>query len=120
MRKLVSFGLTTLACSLAATVALAHAFLDHATPGVGATVSSAPGELQLSFTQDIVAALSGVTLAAADGAAVPAAKAVAGPANTLHVKLGRALGPGSYTVSWHVVSIDTHPTSGKYRFTVGP
>ena len=121
MRHLLSFCATaTLACTLAATCALAHAFLDHATPGVGATVSSVPGELQLSFTQDIVPALSGVTVSAAGGGAVPTGKAVAGPANTLHVRLGRALPPGSYTVSWHVVSVDTHPTSGKYRFTIAP
>ena len=120
MRHLLPVCVATLGCTLATTYALAHAFLDHATPGVGATVSSAPGELQLSFTQDIVPALSGVTLAAAGGGALPPRHPGVGPAHPLPVRRGRALAPGSYTVSWHVISVDTHPTSGKYRFTVAP
>ena len=110
----------TLAATLATTCAFAHAFLDRAMPGVGATVGTGPSELELTFTQDVVPALSGVTLATAGGGSVATAKPVPGPANTLHVKLGRALGPGTYVVSWHVVSVDTHPTSGKYRFIVAP
>jgi methionine-rich copper-binding protein CopC len=107
---------------LATTAALAHAFLDHAVPGVGATVSSAPAELRLSFTQNIVPAFSSVKLAAAGGAIIPTDKAAleAGSANTLHVKLPKALTPGTYIVSWHVVSVDTHPTSGTYKFTIAP
>jgi len=111
-----------LATVLASTSAFAHAFLDHATPGVGATVKSAPGELQLSFTQNIVPAFSGVTLKAAGGGEIPVGKATldTGSANTLQVKLGKALTPGTYIVSWHVVSVDTHPTSGTYKFTIAP
>jgi methionine-rich copper-binding protein CopC len=107
---------------LASTSAFAHAFLDHATPGVGATVTSAPAELQLSFTQSIVPAFSGVKLAAESGAKIPASKAAleAGSANTLHVKLTKALAAGTYIVNWHVVSVDTHPTSGTYKFTIAP
>jgi len=30
------------------------------------------------------------------------------------------LPPGIYTVIWHVTSIDTHKTEGRYQFTVGP
>ena len=61
-------------------------------------------------------------IAAAGGGAVPAAKAAADPANpaVLHVRLGRALMPGVYVVNWHVVSVDTHKTSGSYKFTVAP
>ena len=28
------------------------------------------------------------------------------------------LTPGSYTVKWHVVSVDGHKTEGSYRFSV--
>jgi methionine-rich copper-binding protein CopC len=106
----------------AATGAFAHAFLDRASPGVGATVNGAPSELELRFTQNIVVAFSGVTIAAANGGAISAGKATIDPSNpnTLHVRLGHALKPGTYVVSWHVVSVDTHPTSGTYQFTVAP
>ena len=102
----------------ASTAASAHAFLEHAVPGVGSTVGSSPAELELSVTQSIVPALSRVTMASGGGA-VAVGKAT-GSGNTLHVRFGRALPPGTYTVTWHVVSVDTHPTSGSYRFTVAP
>lgn len=108
-----------LACGLA-TAASAHAFLDHATPGVGVTVQGAPSELELHFTQDVVVAFSGVSLKSEGGQAVPVGKPSVGPANTLHVRLGHALKPGTYVVSWHVVSVDTHHTQGTYKFTVAP
>ena len=57
MQKLLKpFIVAFLASSLAATAALAHAFLDHATPGVGTTVSGSPSELVISFTQGVVVA----------------------------------------------------------------
>jgi methionine-rich copper-binding protein CopC len=108
------------ASSLATASASAHAFLDHAVPGVGMTVSGSPHELRLYFTQGVVTAFSGVSVVSSTGASIPASKPVNDPSDqqTLIVRLGRALGPGTYTVSWHVVSVDTHPTSGTFHFTV--
>lgn len=122
MRNLRTLVLAVVACVFAATAAFAHAFLDHAVPAVGATVSASPSELELVFTQNIVPAFSGVEIAAAGGGAIPAAKPTADPGNpsVLHVRLGHALKPGVYIVSWHVVSVDTHRTSGNYKFTVAP
>jgi methionine-rich copper-binding protein CopC len=120
MQKLLkSFVVTVLASSLATTAAFAHAFLDHATPAVGATVSGSPSELVLSFTQGVVTAFSSVSVSG-DGGSVPASKPVNDPSNQqiIHVRLGHALKPGSYTVTWHVLSVDTHRTEGSYRFTV--
>jgi copper resistance protein C len=106
----------------AATAAWAHAFLDHSVPAVGATVSGSPGELELSFTQNIVPAFSGADIALAAGGAVPAGKPTfeSGSPNVMHVRLGHPLKPGVYVVSWHVVSVDTHRSSGSYKFTVAP
>src|SRR5208282_5372320 len=79
MKNFRTFILAAFACAFAATAALAHAFLDHAVPGVGATVSASPGELELSFTQNIVAAFSGVEIAEAGGGSVPVGKPVVDP-----------------------------------------
>jgi hypothetical protein len=120
MQRLLKALLSTLfVCSLAS-VAFAHAFLDHATPGVGGTVQGGLGELDLTFTQDIVIAFSGVSLKTEAGQAIPVGKPSVGPANTLHARIGRKLGPGTYVVSWHVVSVDTHHTEGTYKFTITP
>jgi methionine-rich copper-binding protein CopC len=122
MQSIRTAILAAFACVLAATAAYAHAFLDHAVPAVGATVSGSPGEIELVFTQNIVPAFSGVEIAAAGGGAVPAAKAAADPANpaALHVRFGQPLKPGVYVVNWHVVSVDTHKSSGSYKFAVAP
>ena len=109
-----------LATSLAATPAFAHAFLDHGVPGVGMTVSGPVRELRLWYTQGVVTAFSAVSVTSSTGAAIPASKPVNDPSDqqTVIVRLGRALGPGTYTVSWRVLSVDTHTTTGTFHFTV--
>jgi methionine-rich copper-binding protein CopC len=121
-RFLIFSTVAIFACALAATSAFAHAFLERAVPGVGATVNASPSELQLNFTQNIVLAFSGVQLATAEGAAIPTGKPVLDPGNpnALHVPLGQPLKPGVYAVSWHVLSVDTHPSKGTYKFTITP
>ena len=32
----------------------------------------------------------------------------------------KSLPPGTYLVSWHVVSVDTHPTEGTFTFDIKP
>jgi copper resistance protein C len=119
MQRLLTLTVA-LAGVLAATPAFAHAFLDHAIPAVGGTVTGSPRQLQITYTENIVLPFCGVRIAAANGAAVPASKPRLGAPNELVVKLGRALKPGTYVVSWHVVSVDTHHTQGTYKFTVAP
>ena len=110
------------AYGVATTTAFAHAFLEKAIPGVGTTVRLSPSELQLDFSQNIVPAFSGVTITAFDGKRIPSAKPVLDRAkqNVLHIRLGHALRAGIYVVTWHVVSVDTHRTSGTYKFTISP
>jgi methionine-rich copper-binding protein CopC len=111
---------TAIASSLVATSASAHAFLDHAVPGVGMTVSGSPHELRLYFTQGVVTAFSHVHVVSAAGAAIPASKPVGDPSDQtiVIVRLGHALPPGTYSVTWYVVSVDTHTTQGTFSFTV--
>ena len=115
MRKLLIVSL--LIAPLATTAAHAHAFLDHASPAVGSSVSSAPGQVVLTFTQNLEASFSTATVTGPGGASVATGKAqVSG--NTMTVGL-KALGPGSYKVHWHALSVDTHSTEGTFTFHVG-
>jgi copper resistance protein C len=111
---------TTIACSLAATSVFAHAFLDHAIPSVGGTVGGPVRELRLWYTQGVVTAFSSVTVTSAAGGSIPTSKPVNDPSDQqqIVVRLGRALGPGTYTVNWRALSVDTHTTTGSFRFTV--
>ena len=102
---------------LGATVARAHAFLDHAEPRVGSTVEPAPHELSLSFTQDLEPAFSSVEVRDASGTKVDQGKARIS-ASSMRIGL-KPLPPGSYTVHWRALSVDTHKTEGSFNFHVG-
>lgn len=106
-----------LTMALGAPAARAHAFLDHASPLVGSTVSAAPHEVSLTFTQNLEPAFSSVTVTDASGAQVSQGKAqISG--STMRVGL-KALSPGSYRVRWRALSVDTHTTEGSFTFHVG-
>jgi methionine-rich copper-binding protein CopC len=103
-----------LVSTLAAT---GHAFLDHAEPRVGSTVRAAPREVTLWFTQNVEPAFSTFTVADDSGQRVDAGKpSISG--TVVHVPL-RAIRPGTYQVTWRVLSVDTHTTEGRFSFTVG-
>jgi copper resistance protein C len=108
------------ATSLPAPAAFAHAFLDHAVPGVGMTVTGPVRELRLWYTQGVVTAFSHVHVVSDAGAVIPAGKPVNDPSDQqiVIVHLGRALGPGGYSLTWQVTSVDTHVTQGTFHFTV--
>ncbi len=103
--------------ALAPIAAQAHAFLDHASPLVGSTVPAAPHEVVLAFTQNLEPAFSTAQVTDSSGTRVDQGKAqVSG--NTMTVGL-KSLGPGSYKVRWHALSVDTHTTEGAFTFHVG-
>jgi len=101
--------------------AMAHAFLDHAEPRVGATVGKSPDEVKLWFTQQPEHAFSSIQVSDANGKAVDRNDTHTDPndSRALIVSLP-ALPPGTYKVVWHVLSIDTHRTQGDFMFTIKP
>jgi len=101
---------------LGSTAAKAHAQLDHASPAVGATVSSSPGQVTLSFTQNLEPKFSGGQVLSSSGARMDAGSSASG--NTMRISV-KGLPPGTYTVRWHVLSVDTHKTQGSFSFRVG-
>ena len=98
--------------------ASAHAFLLHANPAAGATLSSAPKSLTLDFSEALEPTFSNVNVVDAAGHPVVAA-ASAASGTKMSVTL-QPLKPGTYSVAWHALSVDTHRTQGSFRFTVKP
>jgi len=99
--------------------AWAHAFLDHAEPKVGSTITSAPVELKLWFTQDIEPAFSSIEVQDADGKEVDKKDSHLDAKNKSLLTVSvLPLQPGTYMVLWHVVSVDTHKTQGHFQFTI--
>src|ERR1700692_3277908 len=89
--------------------AWAHAFLDHASPAVGSSVPASPPVVTLWFTQDLEPAFSGVTVTDEAGQRVDLGKAQIPQGSPDELQIGlKPLTPGTYLVSWHVVSVDTH------------
>ena len=118
MKNLPKIAIVLIAILLPA-AAHAHAFLDHASPRVGSTVAPAPRELLLWFTEKLEPAFSTVEVRNAQGAVVSSKAQVAGSDGTeLRVPL-KALPPGTYSVTWRVLSVDTHRTQGNFTFHVG-
>lgn len=107
-----------LAISCAATPALAHAFLQHAEPGAGATLRAPPNRVVLTFSEKLEPAFSGIAVTDSSDRNVEAAAPTIG-GNAMAAQL-RPLPLGRYRVVWHVVSVDTHRTEGAYSFTVRP
>ena len=98
----------------------AHAFLDHASPAVGSSVPTGPTVVTLWFTQDLEPAFSDVTVTNEAGQRVDLGNAHIPQGSPAELQIGlKPLPPGTYLVSWHVVSVDTHPTEGTFTFAVG-
>src|SRR5262249_4701790 len=98
------------------TMSEAHAFLDHAEPRVGSTVSP-PSALTLQFTEPLEPALCRVEVLGPGGKTMTTSAVEHPSPATLRVALP-SLPPGEYTVHWAIVSVDTHPTEGRFTFSV--
>jgi copper resistance protein C len=117
MHRSSLFGIIPLLLLLATGEVSAHAMLDHAEPRVGNKVASPPNAVTLWFTQKVEAAFSTITVTNAAGERVDTGKTrVSG--NQMSVGL-RPGGSGTYHVTWHVLSVDTHRTDGNFTFQVG-
>ena len=110
--------LAVTAVMLCATPALAHAFLNHADPGAGASLAQSPKEIALNFTEKLEPTFSGVSVNDGAGHDVEAASPViSGTSITVALK---PLAAGTYHVAWRAVSVDSHRTEGSYSFSIGP
>lgn len=100
--------------------ASAHAALIATEPGQDAVVATVPAVVSLTFGEPVVVAPGGVRVFDPDGAEVDDGHAVhlRSPA-TVGVRLASRSPPGSYTVSWRVISADSHPVAGAFIFSVG-
>jgi copper resistance protein C len=104
------------------TGAVAHAFLDNATPKVGSVVTTPPKTIRIQFTQRIEGAFSHIHLFAASGQEIATGPAAADPSDqaVLTAPITGTLAPGRYEVRWDVLSVDTHHTNGHFPFSYQP
>ena len=114
-RLFLSLGLFT-AC---ATLAKAHAFLDHADPKVGSTVKGSPSVVKIWFTEELEGAFSNIQVFDAKGAEVDRKNVEVDPAHKSLMSVSVPKLPnGTYKVAWSAVAVDTHHTTGTFTFEV--
>lgn len=96
--------------------AFAHAALLSAEPADGAALDGMPAQAVLHFNEPVSPLR--LQLALPDGRLEPLAQAAA-EGSSLQVPLPPRQAPGSYGLSWRVVSLDGHPVGGTLTFTLG-
>ncbi|MPV48971.1 hypothetical protein GCG21_02880 [Pseudactinotalea sp. HY160] len=111
-----AFAAALLLLPLLGAPALAHSALTGAVPGEGDQLASTPGEVTLTFNEDITDLGTEVIVTGPNGDILSAGKVeVEGP--TITQRLVSSRPAGAYTVTWRAVSADGHPISGEYTFT---
>jgi copper transport protein len=101
--------------------AYAHAQLVSSDPANGARLATAPSEIVLRFSERVNLVRDGIRLLNSDGTARPTAPPQISPTAPaeVHLPVPASLGTGAYTVSWRVVSADSHPIRGALLFAIG-
>ncbi len=99
--------------------AIAHAFLDHAVPPVGASLAASPAEARLWFSEKLELAFSRISVFDGHDSRVDRGDSSIDPGDGTQLRVSLPpLPPGSYKVVWRAVSVDTHVTEGNYRFNI--
>ncbi|WP_390899334.1 copper resistance CopC/CopD family protein [Streptomyces mirabilis] len=99
--------------------ASAHAALTGSDPQQGAVVSRAPAQVSLTFSEKVAMSDGSVRVLDPKGKRVDTGKATDLGGTTYGVKLHSGLPDGTFTVTYQVVSADSHPVSGAFTFSVG-
>jgi copper resistance protein C len=119
-RMIVAAVVLAVAVTLWAPTVQAHAFLDHASPAVGSSLPSAPSAVTMWFTQQLEPAFTTATVTDQAGNPVDTGPAQVNAKDPTELRVPlKKLPPGTYTVAWHALSVDTHTTTGHFIFTVG-
>ena len=117
LRAALTLLLGLLAIALPVTTASAHSTLIAISPKDGATVTTPPTRVVLTFNEDVNQQFSLIRVVDSSGADVTSgATAVNGAVVSRALQPG--LPPGTYTVTFKVVSSDGHPISQKSTFTI--
>jgi methionine-rich copper-binding protein CopC len=114
-------ALIGLAMLVQASPVFAHAFLERASPPVGSELPVSPSAVTITYTEGVEPDFSTIEVRSAQGVRVDNADLhlAGGEQTKLSVSLP-TLPPGQYTVIWHVTSVDTHKTEGRFAFSVRP
>lgn len=120
LRVLLLLCLAVLGALLAgAGPASAHAALTGSDPVQGAVADRAPTQVSLTFSEQVAMNDDSVRVLDPGGKPVQTGSPANVSGTTYAVQLKSGLAKGTYTVTYQVVSADSHPVAGAYTFSVG-
>ncbi|MFH0175141.1 copper resistance CopC/CopD family protein [Streptomyces cacaoi] len=99
--------------------ASAHAALTGSDPAQGVVVDKAPTQVSLTFSETVSMNDDSLRVLDPKGTRVDTAKPSEVSGTTYAVQLHSGLPDGTYTVTYQVVSADSHPVAGAYTFSIG-
>ncbi|MFC8348845.1 copper resistance CopC/CopD family protein [Streptomyces sp. NPDC057280] len=99
--------------------ASAHAALTGSDPQQGTVVDKAPDQISLTFSEKVAMSDGSLRVLDPKGKRVDQGKASNISGTTYAVQLHGGLPDGTYTVTYQVVSEDSHPVAGAYTFSIG-
>jgi copper transport protein len=107
-----------LAALTATPAAFAHAILEESTPSNNSVVRTSPKTVSLRFNEAVETAFGSIRVYDCGGGRVDAGKILRPTKDSVAVTIDRKLAQGSYTVTWRVISADSHPVAGAFVFNV--
>lgn len=99
--------------------ASAHAALLGSDPAQGSVVDKAPTQITLNFSEKVALSDGSFKVLDPKGQRVDTGKPAELTGTMYGVKVRPGLPRGTYTVTYQVVSADSHPVSGAFTFSVG-
>jgi methionine-rich copper-binding protein CopC len=104
---------------LAPALAWSHAELVKSVPSRRSTSTASPPRVRLSFNERVEAKFSRVSVWDAKGAQVDLKDVEVDAEDPKQLTVGLpALGPGTYTVRFRVLSVDGHVVESQFPFTI--
>jgi copper transport protein len=111
---------TVLAAALATSpTASAHAILLESKPANDAVLESSPSSVTLRFNEPVETAFGSIRVYNGSASRVDSGSVSRPDRKSVAISVGKKLLDGTYTVTWRVVSADSHPVSGAFVFHVG-
>lgn len=109
----------SLTALVAAPAAMAHATIVSTSPENNEVVPTSPAQVTIVYSEPVETAFGAVRVFNGDGERVDQGALERPDDKTVAVALNPDLANGTYTVTWRVVSADTHPIQGAFVFHVG-
>lgn len=120
LRPLLLLLFATVGALLAGAVPVsAHAALTGSDPQQGSVVQEAPDQVSLTFSEKVAMSDGSVRVYDPKGKEADTGEVTDLGGNSYAVGLHSGLPDGTFTVTYQVVSADSHPVSGAFTFSVG-